>query len=223
MQLDSVQIGVPDLDEAARAYTLLLGGAPIHLPNAARRFQLGRGAVELEGGEPGVHSIRFIGPPAQWPTDRAAYYGLNVIVDEHDRAPAAAPDAVDAIDHVVLRTANPDRAIALWRDRLGLRLAFDREFPARGLRLIFFRSGGITLEFASAFPAPTGASGDDHFYGLSYRVHDLEARRDRLIAAGVDVTAIRPGFKPGTTVASVRSGTAGVPTLLLEDSTRRPA
>jgi len=225
LQLDSVQIGVADLDGAARAYALLLGVTPIDLPHGVRRFELGRGAVELEAGDPSVHSIRFISAPGAgampWPLGDEAYNGLRVIVADAQTAERAAPpDAANAIDHVVVRTPNPDRAIALWRDRLGLRLAFDREFPERGLRLIFFRSGGITLEFASSSPPPSDPSGADQFYGLSYRVHDLEARRARLVAAGVDVSAIRPGFKPGTAVATVRSGTAGVPTLLLEDSGR---
>jgi catechol 2,3-dioxygenase-like lactoylglutathione lyase family enzyme len=227
LQLDSVQIGVADLDGAARAYALLLGVAPIDFPHGVRRFQLGRGAVELEAGDPGVHSIRFICAPGvrttRWPTGREAYYGLAVVVEEAEPAASSSfpIDAADAIDHVVVRTPNPDRAIALWRDRLGLRLAFDREFSERGLRLVFFRSGGITLEFACSSPPPSDPSGTDQFYGLSYRVHDLEARRARLVAAGVDVSAIRPGFKPGTAVATVRSGTAGEPTLLLEDSNRQ--
>ncbi len=36
--------------------------------------------------------------------------------------------------------------------------------------------------------------------------------------AGVDVSEIRMGMRPGTSVCTVRSGTAGVPTLLLERS-----
>ncbi|TMB48223.1 MAG: hypothetical protein E6J60_14870, partial [Deltaproteobacteria bacterium] len=76
MELDSVQIGVADLDEATAAYTLLLGVEPVRLAGEVRRFQLGRGAVELESGEPGVHSIRFVGErPAGWPD---AFHGLAV-------------------------------------------------------------------------------------------------------------------------------------------------
>jgi len=113
-----------------------------------------------------------------------------------------------------------DRAIALWRDRLGLRLALDREFPARGMRMLFFRSGGITLEFVSAIGAPADAGGPDRFYGLAYRVRDLGACRTRLQGAGIDVSEIRSGNKRGTVVATVRSGTEGVPTLLIEDPSR---
>src|SRR5207247_1060758 len=118
MELDSVQIGVADLDEATAAYTLLLGVEPVRLAGEVRRFQLGRGAVELE--------------------------------------------------------------------------------------------------FAPSDPPRAAGDGPDRFYGGSYRVADLETRRERLLGAGVDVSPIRAGMRAGTSVASVRSGTAGVPTLLLQ-------
>jgi catechol 2,3-dioxygenase-like lactoylglutathione lyase family enzyme len=211
VELDSVQIAAPDVDDAARAYALLLGLDPVRLAGGRPRFQLARGAVEIEAGEPGVRSIRFAGErPAGWPE---SFNGIAVEVGPHPTA--ASPDG-PAIDHVVVRTPDPDRAIALWRDRVGLRLALDRIFPERGMRLVFFRSGGITLEFAAADPPPADASGPDRLYGVSYRVPDLAARRERLLRTGVDVSEVRAGMRPGTSVATVRSGTAGIPTLLLE-------
>jgi hypothetical protein len=110
----------------------------------------------------------------------------------------------------------PARAVAHWHDRLGLRLALDREFEDRGVRLQFFRSGGITLEFASRTDERGRTPGTDAVYGVSYRVHDLAACRARLLERGLDVSEIRPGMKEGTRVASVRDGTAAVPTLLIE-------
>ncbi|HZP39908.1 MAG TPA: VOC family protein [Candidatus Binatia bacterium] len=218
MRLDSVEISVADLDACAAAYALLLGVPPTPLAGGAYRFQLARGAVEIAPGDAGLRAVRFArepGDPAPWP-DPAFFYGLRV---EPATATAAAPEAlpaVQALDHVVVRTPDADRAIALWRDRLGLRLAFDRAFPERGLRLVFMRSGGITFEFATAEPPPEDRRGDDLLWGVSYRVADLRAHRERLVAAGFDVTPIRAGHKAGTRVATVRSGTAGVPTLLLE-------
>ncbi len=221
MRLDSARIGAADLDVATRAYALLFSVAPAERADGTRRFQLERGAVELDAGAPGLRSVRFVAeagdaaPPAD-------FHGLTVEV-----APAAPPPeppadlpAVQAIDHVVVRTLDAERAIALWRNRLGLRLAFDRAFPERGLRLLFFRSGGITFEFATGHPPPAARDEPDVLYGLSYRVADLAAHRERLLAAGVDVSPVRPGNKTGTFVASVRSGTAGVPTLLLEEPGR---
>jgi catechol 2,3-dioxygenase-like lactoylglutathione lyase family enzyme len=220
VRLDSVQIGVADIEEASAAYALLLGVESIRLPENRRRLQLARGAVELEAGEPGVHSIRFVTEAADErpPAPAGGYNGLRVLASDPFEVPppAALADAAEAIDHVVVRTPDPDRAIRLWRDQVGLRLALDRAFPERGLRLVFFRSGGITLEFAGSHPPPAVSEGPDSFFGVSYRVPDLEARRERLLRAGLDVTPIRPGMRPRTSVATVRSGAAGVPTLLLQ-------
>ena len=207
-----MQIGAADVDAAAAAYALLLGFPPARLDGGVRRFQLARGAVELEAGEPGIRSVRFTGEPAaDWPDD---FHGL--VVRHGTRPDVPAPSTDVAIDHVVVQTPDADRAIRLWRDRMGLRLALDRPFPDRGLRLVFFRSGGITLELAAAHPPPAVSSGPDRFHGVSYRVTDLETRRERLLRAGLDVSPVRAGMRPGTSVATVRSGTEGVPTLLLQ-------
>lgn len=128
-------------------------------------------------------------------------------------APADAAAAVDGIDHVVVMTSDAEGAIALYRDRLGLRLAFDRTFEQRGLRLLFFRVGGITVELA----APLGAgAAADRFWGISYRVPDVAAARARVAAAGFDVSDPRPGHKPGTQVCTVRAETHGVATLFIQ-------
>jgi catechol 2,3-dioxygenase-like lactoylglutathione lyase family enzyme len=210
MQLEGVQIGVGHGATAVDDYARLLGVASVPLPAGGRRFQLGRGAVELVPGEAGLRAVRFRGtPPAGW---EAPFAGMPVVV-EPGEAPTA--DAPVSIDHVVVRTADADRAVRYWRDVVGLRLALDRTFADRGLRLCFLRSGGITLEYA----APAGPAGDDapdRLWGVSYRVPDLAAHRARLEAAGVDVSPVRPGMRPGTSVVTVRSHTGGVPTLLLQ-------
>ncbi len=213
LALDAVRIGVADLGAATAAYRTLLGVDPVPR-DGARRFQLGRGAVELEAGAPGLRAIRFVGTGTVPPEANV----VPVVVDPVPKAPwPVTPDApVAAIDHMVIQSPDPERAIAFWRDRVGLRLALDRVFEQRGLRLVFFRSGGITLEYAAAHPPPAARTGPDGFHGLSYRVVDLTAHRARLLAAGVDVSEVRVGMRPGTTVATVRSATAGVPTLLLQ-------
>jgi len=218
LRLDSAQIGADDLEAAVAAYTLLLGAEPVAREGGVRRFQLARGAVEIEPGEPGLHAVRFAVAGAKPLRPSETVNGLEVRFTQaaEMRTPAARGAAVEAIDHLVVRSPDLDRAIAFWRDQMGLRLALDRAFSERGLRLVFFRSGGITLEYAGGHPPPVERDGPDQFHGLSYRLGDLSAHRDRLVRAGLDVSPIRPGMRPGTSVATVRSGTAGVPTLFLQ-------
>jgi catechol 2,3-dioxygenase-like lactoylglutathione lyase family enzyme len=146
--------------------------------------------------------------------------GLSVFAVERPellslRALAPPPhDCLDALDHVVIRSAAPDAAIALYEQGFGMRLALDREFGGR--RMLFFRVGGVTLEVVH-----DPALGDaDVFYGVAYRVRDLSAARARLRSAGFAVTEPRAGHKPGTHVCSVQDGTCGVPTLILRDPAR---
>jgi len=58
---------------------------------------------------------------------------------------------------------------------------------------------------------------------LSWRVADIDATRKRLVAAGVETTEVRIGRKPGTRVMSLRSGTGGIHTLLLERTAKAEA
>ena len=132
-------------------------------------------------------------------------------------APAQPAAAVHGVDHVVIMTTDAERACALYRDQLGLRLAFDRTFEGRGVRLMFFRIGGVTVELAAPLAGPTGS--DDRFWGVSWRVTDLDAAHARLVAAGFDVSEVRPGHKSGTRVCTVRRETHGVATLVLEPAT----
>lgn len=125
--------------------------------------------------------------------------------------------AIEALDHVVVESGDLEAARTLYGDGLGLRLALDRSFEARGLRILFFRVGGITVEVVGRLGDAAGgeAGSRDRLNGLAWRVPDVEATQRRLAAAGVDVSEVRAGFKPGTRVCTVRAGTCGVPTLLI--------
>jgi catechol 2,3-dioxygenase-like lactoylglutathione lyase family enzyme len=147
--------------------------------------------------------------------------GLSVFAVErsdltalHGAAIEPAADCVGALDHIVVRTADPDAAIALYRDGLGIRLALDRMLGER--RMLFFRVGGVTLEVVS----DPSLAADDALYGVAYRVRDIDAARARLHAHGLSVSDVRAGNKPGTRVFTVRDGTCGVPTLILFDPAR---
>lgn len=128
---------------------------------------------------------------------------------------SAAPDAAHGLDHAVINTAAPDRALALYGAKLGLRLALDRTNPDWGVRLIFFRTGGLTVEIAQRLSDPEDPARPDQFWGLTWAVADIAAAHGRLQAAGFDVSDIRKGRKPESRVFTVRNGTMNVPTLFI--------
>jgi catechol 2,3-dioxygenase-like lactoylglutathione lyase family enzyme len=149
--------------------------------------------------------------------DEAATNGVSLALAERTqrRAPRPAPhDAVRALDHVVIATANPDRALALYGARLGLDFRLDRSNPQWGSRLLFFRCGGAVVEIAARLGAVAEAS-NDRLSGLAWRIEDPAAAHTRLAEAGFDVSEVRGGRKPGTQVFTVRSGVPGAPMLML--------
>jgi catechol 2,3-dioxygenase-like lactoylglutathione lyase family enzyme len=129
-----------------------------------------------------------------------------------------APASVTAMDHVVVATADPERAAALYGARLGLDMALDRSHPDWG-QLMFFRCGDLIVEVVHRPGKDTDAT-RDRLWGLSWRVADADATRARLASEGLDVSDVRPGRKPGTRVLTVRTGTCGIPTLLVERAAR---
>ena len=176
---------------------------------------------------------------SQWTTlPSEATRGVAISAVENtspeDVLPLSAPlgaesAAAFALDHVVVQTSEPDAAKSLYGEGLGLRLALERDFPQWGSRLLFFRVGGVTIEVAASLSndavsndnAREGVASDapadrDRLWGLCWRVRDAAAAHDRMQAAGFDVSEARDGRKPGTRVFTVRDGTCGVPTLVLE-------
>jgi catechol 2,3-dioxygenase-like lactoylglutathione lyase family enzyme len=140
------------------------------------------------------------------------------LTEERRRSVPTADAPITAMDHVVVSTADPERAAALFGARLGLDMALDRSHPDWG-RLMFFRCGDLIVEVVHR-PEPKADKTHDKLWGLSWRVADAEATRARLVSAGIEVSEVRTGRKPGTRVLTVRTGTCGIPTLLVERTAR---
>lgn len=138
------------------------------------------------------------------------------LAEERPKSVATDVAPIDGLDHVVITTEDSDRAAALYGARLGLDLALDRSHHDWG-QLMFFRCGDLIVEVVRR-PAAGGDSQHDRLWGLSWRVADIEATRGRLLAAGLDVSEVRSGRKPGTRIMTVRNGTCGIQTVLLERS-----
>jgi catechol 2,3-dioxygenase-like lactoylglutathione lyase family enzyme len=142
------------------------------------------------------------------------------LAQERPLSVRTAPASITAMDHVVISTADPERAAALYGARLGLDMALDRSHPDWG-RLMFFRCGDLIVEVVHR-PGKdaTADKAHDKLWGLSWRVADIDATRARLASASIEMSDVRTGRKPGTRVLAVRNGTCGIPTLLVERTAR---
>lgn len=244
---DHVGIAVNDLAAGVAAYETLLGrGAEDHKTDGAAAAAIATNNIAIkltaapgaaEGGE-GLASLAFAVDDierAHRRCERVALaprdigkgrgfsagdtYGVQLFFTQRTTLASTAPAqpaAVSGLDHIVIRTPDCERAAAFYGARLGLDMRLDRE--AAGRRLMFFRCGDAIVEIAHAVDI---ADGRDRLWGLSWRVGDADAARARLAAAGLDVSEVRAGLKPGTRVFSVRDGTCGVPTLMVQPSPKR--
>jgi catechol 2,3-dioxygenase-like lactoylglutathione lyase family enzyme len=153
---------------------------------------------------------------------RDATQGVTIFLVE--RKPDAMPPsstttcdanaAISGLDHIVIATPNPERAAALYGARLGLEMKLDRSNPEWGSRLMFFKCGDLIVEVAHDLKKGV-SDAPDRAWGLSWRAPDIAAARERLMQAGVNVSEVRTGRKPGTQVFTARDHTASVPTIVI--------
>jgi len=147
----------------------------------------------------------------------AATHGVRLSLIEREPVRSrgtTADSAISGLDHVVVRSPNPERAVALYGGRLGLDLRLDRSNPDWGSRLLFFRCGDLVVEVVHDLKAGV-SDGPDDLWGVSWRTPDLDAMHARLTAAGVAVSENRAGRRPGTRVFTIHDKAARVPTLVL--------
>ncbi|MBK49431.1 MAG: glyoxalase-like domain protein [Chloroflexi bacterium] len=120
---------------------------------------------------------------------------------------------VSKLDHVVINTNDPEGIISLYRDTYGIRLALDQTVEKWGGRMLFFRLNMTTLEVIAK---ENNEDPEDSFWGLAWVVEDLYATHSRLLSEGLEVTDVKDGRKPNTLVATVKSHTVNIPTLLIQ-------
>ena len=240
VKLDRVIVAVDDVEAALADYASLLGREAsdaerglFGLRNAVLQLASVEALAEegFDVSKPGVAALVFEEAGREedhWlPPERTRRIPIALGRDDREAVdPASAfvkPGAqVDALDHVVVSTADLEAARRLYGGELDLRLALDRSFEKRGIQILFFRTGGLTVEVVGALAGAAESAGGqsgfaddrDRFGGLAWEVPDVSAIRARLLDEGFDVSEERVGHKPGTQVCSVRDRTHGVPTLL---------
>ncbi len=152
-----------------------------------------------------------------WPLD--ASRGIHCFAIQDDSPAGILPvrfkslaAEIRAVDHIVINTSNGDAAAAFYGDTLGLRLALRQHVPRWGGDMLFFRTSQMSIEVIAS---PKNNPLVDSLWGIALRTDNIEAAQRRLGGAGVTVSAIREGRKPGTRVCTVKSHCCAIPTLLI--------
>ena len=243
-QLDSVVIGVNDLDAAAADYAALVGTAG---EQGAFRgaesvsFQLANTCLRLVGTteRQGMKQLVFGSPDLASAARRLSNVGIDVLESDSDdnflalnpettrsvnlaitKERAVAPKdlpsegALAGLDHAVVASGDGDFTSALLSGRLQLDMRLDLTNEDWDSRLMFFRCGDLIVEVYQSLSKPL-PSERDRFFGLSWRTNNIEATNSELREKGFDVSDTRTGRRPGTRVCTVRDKTHGVPTLIL--------
>jgi catechol 2,3-dioxygenase-like lactoylglutathione lyase family enzyme len=121
--------------------------------------------------------------------------------------------AINRLDHLVINTNDADGFIEIYKDTFGIRLALDKYIEHWNKRMLFFRLNQTTLEVVEK---KDDLAPHDSLWGLAWSVADIDEAHKRLSSAGVDISSIKDGIKENTRVATIKSHTHGVPTLLIE-------
>jgi hypothetical protein len=184
---------------------------------------------ELDGdtGVVGGIRIRLVGPDAGKGLIGWSLRGIDATeldglpTERSDRrapgGPAAHPNGVTELDHVVAITPALDRTVeVLQAAGLDLRRIRDEPTPAGAPRQAFFRLGATILELVQEPADAVERSGADRpafFWGLAFVVADLDAT---VAGLGADVSEIRAAVQPGRRIATLRrSAGLSVPVALI--------
>ena len=120
---------------------------------------------------------------------------------------------INKLDHLVINTNDADGFINIYKDVFNIRLALDKVIEHWKSRMLFFRVNKTTIEVIERKNEDDSL---DSLWGLAWEVESIKEAYKRLISEGVDVTPIKEGLKENTLVATIKSHTHNVPTLLIE-------
>ena len=195
---------------------IVLGTKNIDLTKEAL-YKIGH-AVEIGSGE-GVNEKD--GKIRRWKNiflPKTLSRGLLIFIIEHIEGNLPEyenqdPSKVKKLDHVVINTQDADSFIGIYRDAYKIRLALDKTIEHWNRRMLFFRTNATTIEVIEEKDKKELA---DELWGLAWEVDSIEDAHKRLVSSGVEVTPIKEGLKKGTLVATIKSHTCNVPTLLIE-------
>tara|TARA_Y100000746_G_scaffold107849_1_gene92208 strand:- start:534 stop:1379 length:846 start_codon:yes stop_codon:yes gene_type:complete len=148
--------------------------------------------------------------------------GIFTFIIEHTEGNLPIPNrfndaSINKLDHVVITTNDADGFIEIYRDIFDIRLALDKVIEHWNTRMLFFRLNETTIEVVAK---EHNNKNPDELWGLAWEVESIANTRKRLINEGVEITEIKDGIKENTLVATIKSHTHEVPTLLIQHITK---
>jgi hypothetical protein len=170
------------------------------------------GSVRLSfsGGEGGLAGWSLRGIPADaeldgLPTEASAEPAA-------ERADVEHPLGITQIDHVVVFSAELERTVAALEGAgLDLRRVREPSEPGPPLRQAFLRLAEVILEVVEA----PQAEGPARFWGITFRVADLDRSRELL---GDRLGDVRDAVQPGRRIATLRRAAGlGLPVALISE------
>ena len=144
--------------------------------------------------------------------------GLFLFLIEHtegllELADTFKDSSINKLDHIVINTNDGDGFIKVYKDVFKIRLALDKVIEHWKKRILFFRTNNTTIEVIESNSSEVKS---DNFWGLAWATKSIEESHKRLTDEGIEVTPIKEGLKENTLVATLKSHTNNVPTLLIE-------
>ena len=120
---------------------------------------------------------------------------------------------INKLDHVVINTNDADGFIKVYKDIFNIRLALDKVIEHWKSRMLFFRVNKTTIE---VIEKKDEEDSKDSLWGLAWEVDSIDEAHKRLTKEGIEISSIKEGLKENTLVATIKSHTHNVPTLLIE-------
>ena len=121
--------------------------------------------------------------------------------------------SISKLDHAVINTNDADGFINIYKNIFNIRLALDKVIEHWDTRILFFRLNKTTIEVVEQNHKEVEP---DKLWGLAWGVKSIKDAHKRLVKEGIEVTEIKQGLKEDTLVATIKSHTNNVPTLLIE-------
>jgi len=121
--------------------------------------------------------------------------------------------SISKLDHAVINTNDADGFINIYKNIFNIRLALDKVIEHWNTRILFFRLNKTTIEVVEQNHKEVEP---DKLWGLAWGVKSIKDAHKRLVKEGIEVTEIKQGLKEDTLVATIKSHTNNVPTLLIE-------